>query len=181
MRPNWFIAWPCSPPELALRLTGVPPSVRLFAPFDLHLTLAFLGPVDEAVARATFARVDPSVAAPVDVRLDGLRLMGHPRRGTALSATLAEGAEALAARTAAHRAALLEAAAARPDDRPPLPHLTVARIARRASRADRKAALRWAADRVLDDVTHRVDAIALYTWSDERPKRQFRIVERITS
>jgi len=181
MRPNWFIAWPCAPPELAPRLTGVPSGVRLFAPSDYHLTLAFLGPVDEATARATFARVDPAVAAPLDVRLDRVRLMGHPRRGTALAATLGLGGEALAERIGGHRAALLEVAGARPDDRPPLPHLTVARIRRRASRPERRAALRWAEGLELGDVTHRIDAIALYTWSDDRPRRQFQIVERITS
>lgn len=181
MRPNWFIGWPCSTPALAPRLTGAPSGVRLLAPSDYHLTLAFLGPVDEATARATFGRVSRALAEPVDVRLDRVRLMGHPRRGTALSATLAEGGDALAERIAAHRGPLLDAAGARPDDRPPLPHLTIARIHRRAAPAEREAALAWAASLELGDVTHRIDAVALYTWSDERPKRQFQIVQRITS
>jgi len=181
MRPNWFIGWPCATPALAPRLAGAPPGVRRLGASDYHLTLAFLGAVDEATARATFAGVPPSLAAPVDVRLGRVRLMGHPRRGTALAATLTDGADVLAHRIAAHRAPLLDAAGARPDDRRPLPHLTIARIHRRAAPAEREAGLAWASELELGDVTHRIDALALYTWSDERPRRQYRQVERITS
>lgn len=159
------------------RASERPPRVRLFAPTDLHATLAFLGGCGEARARAAFATVDPAAAAPVAVTFGRVELFGHPRRGTALSATLRDGREELARRIGDRRDAALEAAGARPDPRPPRPHVTLARIARRASRQEREAALAWAAAIDLAGITATVDRLALYTWSERRPEEQFRVVD----
>jgi len=55
--------------------------------------------------------------------------------------------------------------------------MTLARIQRRANRAERREALRWAREIDLRGVTFRVRSIALYTWADDRQERLFRIVE----
>lgn len=178
MKPNWFIGWPVAAPLLE-RATAAPPSVRLFAPSDLHATLAFLGGCAEARARVAFRALDAAAAAPVRIRFGAVELFGHPRRGTALSATLRDGREELAERIVEQRAAAFEAAGARPETRPPRPHVTLGRIARRASRAEREAALEWAAHIDLEGLEATVDELALYTWSDERPRVQFRVVESL--
>lgn len=180
MRANWFIGWPVEAPLLD-RATGAPPSVRLFARADLHVTLAFLGGCGEERARAAFAGVDEAAATPAHVSFGRVELFGHPRRGTALSATLAEGREALARRIAAARDGLLELAGARPDRRPPRPHVTLGRIRRRAARDERDEALAWAASIDLSGLRTEVDRLALYTWSEERPATQFRIVDAISA
>jgi 2'-5' RNA ligase len=49
--PNWFIALPVSPLGWFERLVPPPPAgFRAFHPDDLHLTIAFLGAVDDATA-----------------------------------------------------------------------------------------------------------------------------------
>ena len=176
MKPNWFIGWPIAAPLLA-RAGELPVSVRLFAESDLHVTLAFLGACGEERARAAFATIE--AAKPVQVGFGGVQLFGHPRRGTALSATLAAGREVLVARTSEQQDAALSAAEARPETRAPNPHVTIARIARRASKDERERALEWAAEIDLSGLTAVIDRVALYTWSDQRPQVQFRIVDSI--
>ncbi len=178
MRPNWFIGWPIAAP-LHERVTEAPASVRHFVPGDLHATLAFLGACGEERARAALQAIESAAAAPVRVTFGGVELFGHPRRGTALSATLRDGRDELAERITAQRDAALEAAGARPDRRPPRPHVTIARIARRASRTEREAALAWAERVDLGGLEAVVDRLALYTWSERRPEVQFRVVDAI--
>ena len=72
---------------------------------------------------------------------------------------------------------LLGAAGARPARHPPRPHVTLARPQRRASDAQRARGLAWAAELALPVPTVRLDRVALYTWSDNRKERLFRMVE----
>ena len=51
-----------------------------------------------------------------------------------------------------------------------------ARPTRKASDRQRDAAVRWAASLRLPDDPVLIDRIALYTWSDDRRERLFRIV-----
>jgi 2'-5' RNA ligase len=76
------------------------------------------------------------------------------------------------------RETLLSAAGAPEDTRPPLPHMTLARIQRRANAAERRQALRWAHTIDLRGVTFTAPSVALYTWADDRQERLFQIVER---
>ncbi len=179
MRPNWFVGWPLEQPALRERLGGAPEGVRLFAPSDLHVTLAFLGPVDEARARAAFDAVALDGLGPFDVTLGAVGLMGHPRRGTALAAIVRDATGALASAIETRRDAVLAAAGAPPEDRPPRPHVTVARIARRASPPQRRAAIRWTEHVDLSGLGARLDRIALYTWSTDRPVTQFRVAHEV--
>jgi 2'-5' RNA ligase len=74
------------------------------------------------------------------------------------------------------RDALTEAASARREQRPAKPHITIARPRNRATDADREQGLRWAEGLDLRSVSARLDRIALYTWSEDRRQRLFRIV-----
>jgi 2'-5' RNA ligase len=129
-----------------------PPRVRVFATSDLHVTLGFLGSVQESDARRAWDRIGefPSF-----------------RTVTGLAGMITEA-----------RQTLLSAAGAPEDNRPPLPHMTLARIQRRAKAAERRQALRWADTIDLRDVTFTAPSVALYTWADDRQERLFQIVER---
>lgn len=173
MRPNFFIALPVEGDLRGVR--DAPPSARLLSPQDRHLTLAFLGPCDPDDARrafegATFAQ------APFEARLGPALLMGPPGRGTALAALVADPGEALLMALTTGGAAMLEAASLPPDPRPPRPHVTLARIRRRASSAERQAAIAWAQGLRLGGSRVRFSRLALYTWSADRTARLFRIV-----
>jgi 2'-5' RNA ligase len=76
------------------------------------------------------------------------------------------------------RVPLLEAAGAPLDTRPPLPHMTIGRVQRRATASERRAALQWAGSIDLRGASFTVTSVALYTWSDDRQERLFRIVEQ---
>jgi len=89
-----------------------------------------------------------------------------------------EGRDALSEMIAQARDPLLRAAGAPEDSRPPLPHMTLARIQRRASAAERREALRWAQGIDLRGVVFTAAAVALYTWAADRQERLFQIVER---
>lgn len=88
------------------------------------------------------------------------------------------GREPLTEMIAEARETVLSAAGAPEDTRPPLPHMTLARIQRRAKAAERRAALRWAQGIDLRGVTFTAPSVALYTWADDRRERLFQIVEQ---
>jgi 2'-5' RNA ligase len=158
---------------------AAPPRVRVFATSDLHVTLGFLGPVQESDARMAWERVGdfPSFRR-VTGSFSGIEPLGHPRKPSALSAMVDTGRQPLGEMIATARASLLSAAGAPEDSRPPLPHMTLARIQRRAKAAERREALRWAREIDLRGVTFTAPSVALYTWADDRQERLFQIVEQ---
>jgi 2'-5' RNA ligase len=163
-----------------LRLHPAPPRrVRVFATSDLHVTLGFLGSVEESDARRAWDRIGdyPSFQR-VTGSFSGIEPLGHPAKPSALSAMVDAGREPLAEMIAEARETLLSAAGAPEDTRPPLPHMTLARIQRRANAAERRQALRWAHTIDLRGVTFTAPSVALYTWADDRQERLFQIVER---
>jgi len=163
-----------------LRLRPSPsPRVRVFATSDLHVTLGFLGSVQEEEARKAWDRIGdfPSFCR-VTGSFSGVEPLGHPRKPSALSAMVGSGREPLSEMIAEARETLLAAAGAPEDTRPPLPHMTLARIQRRAKAAERRAALLWAQAIDLRDVTFTAPSVALYTWADDRQERLFQIVEQ---
>ena len=113
--------------------------MRWIDPALLHLTVRFLGEVDEErlppLQRALSERVPP---VDVTLRLDGAGAFGPPTRTTA--AWLGVGGDGDELRALAERVeAAVVAAGLPPEGRAFSPHLTVARVARRASREQRQA------------------------------------------
>ncbi len=162
-----------------LRLPAAPPRVRVFGDEDLHATLCFFGAVEETDARRAWTQVErfPSLR-PVRGTFGEIGALGHPKKPSALAAIVADGSDVLTAMILEARAPLLAAAGARPDDRPPLPHMTIARVQRRASGDERRKALAWKDAIDLRDASFQASDVALYTWSSDRQARLFDIVER---
>jgi RNA 2',3'-cyclic 3'-phosphodiesterase len=176
---NWFVGLPIAAGPWFHDLTAdAPPDVRVFHPDDLHLTVAFLGRCGETRARAAWDVAAGFHAAPVHARLGGLRAMGNKRRPSALSVVLTGGQEEIVAILRALRDPMIAAAGARPETREPLPHLTVARPAMRATPDRRNRAVAWAESKAPLNVEVVVDHLTLYTWSDDRKARQFKAVEK---
>ena len=150
------------------------------APADLHLTVAFLGPVEEAAAFAAFEIAAGYKPAALGVRLDVVIPLGNPRRPSALGAGLGEGKEKAIALLSQLRDPLADAAGARRETRPPLPHVTLARPARRARPEERSAAVQWAQALDLGAPRVSLEQLALYTWAEDRSgPRKFRIVRAV--
>ena len=162
-----------------LSLPPAPPRVRVFAEADLHVTLGFLGPVQEEEARKAWVLIDGFESfRQVAGSFSEVKPLGNPRKPSALSAIVDTGRDALREMIVEARASLLEAAGAPPDERAPLPHMTVARVQRRATPQERREALRWAGQIDTRRASFCASSVALYTWSEDRAKRLFRIVER---
>jgi 2'-5' RNA ligase len=178
-RPNWFFAFPLDG-SFVEDLPRPPSALRRYHAEDVHLTLAFLGGVGEAGAQRALAALDEQLAratpAALDVSLGEVVPMGPRGRYSALSALLERGREEVTDVIRSLRDALTEAASGRREQRPAKPHVTVARPGARATDADREAGLQWAAMLDLRAVCARLDRIALYTWSELRRERLFRIV-----
>jgi RNA 2',3'-cyclic 3'-phosphodiesterase len=179
-RPNWFIAFPIDG-AFVLELPTLPPNFRRFHPEDVHLTLAFLGAVGEDGAARAMAALDRCLRdtprEPLTISLAEVVPMGGARLYTALSALVGEGRPVAERYLGELRDPLTEAANGRHDRRPPKPHVTVARPVRRATDSDRAAGLSWAQSITPNRAQYTLDRIALYTWSETRRERMFRIVD----
>ncbi len=179
---SWFIAWPLSElPELSL--PALPANFRRFPDADLHLTLAFLGRCGPVLAERAVAELHARLAehplSAFDVTLGSVVPMGPPHHYSALSALLDVGHDAAAAAMARLRDALTDVVGAPRDTRTPKPHVTLARPQRKATHSDRRAGLEWASQVDLGSAGTRLDRIALYTWSDNRSERLFRVVDEV--
>jgi RNA 2',3'-cyclic 3'-phosphodiesterase len=161
-----------------------PPAIRRFEPEDVHMTLAFLGGCGEAAAERALARLDVEFArspmAGFEVSLGEVVPMGARPRYTALSALLVEGRAEATRWLTELGGTLCETAIGRRPSRPAKPHVTLARPRPRAKDADRAAGLSWANALDLASVRQFLPRIALYTWSEVRSKRLFRIVAERT-
>ena len=157
-----------------------PASFRLYHPDDIHLTLAFLGGCGREGADRALVALDSILEQtrwpPIDASLGEVVPMGSSRAYSALSVLLDGGRNEAARCITALRDGLTEAATGRREKRPAKPHITIARPKRRASSEARAAGLAWAARVDLHSVRARLDRVALYTWSDDRRERLFRIV-----
>ncbi len=179
MKPNWFVGLPVGADRWLSRLVAdAPRFLRLFHPADLHATVAFLGPCGAERARQAWSQIEGAELASFDVTLGGLKALGNPRRPSALSVVVQEGFERAAELIGALRAPMIEAAGARPDPRAPLPHITVARIGRKATGRQRHDALAWVEGKAPVGAAVTMDRICLYTWAEDRRIRQFREVEQ---
>lgn len=164
---NWFIGLPVKPGTWFDRVEDPPPGITLFHPEDLHLTIAFLGAVTEEAARAGWAALAWDLPR-LEVVLGAVVPMGSPRRPSAFSALLDQGRPPVEAAMGESRGACFAAAGARPEDRAPKAHVTVARPSRKASDHDRRAGEVWAAGLELGHPTVVLDRVALFTWSETR-------------
>jgi 2'-5' RNA ligase len=176
--PNFFVGFAVEGGAFVRTLTP-PPSVRVFAETDLHITLAFLGRVGEERALRAFAQVEQLTLAPLETRLGEVVLLGPAHRPSAFSALPVEGRARLEEAMAALRDVICDTAGAPRETRPPLAHVTFARPLRRASPKERRAAEGWARALQLCAPRVCVKRVALYTWAEDRARNLFRcVVER---
>ena len=177
MRPNWFLALPVPAGGwFPAQLSRPPAGLRLFAPGDLHLTMAFLGACGPRAAQAAFEESSACELPATRIRFGSLGPMGRASRFSVLALSLSLGGEAIERQMRRHRDRWLEIAGARPERRRPKAHVSLGRVLSRAGEAQRRAMLEWARQVELEHIELELTELALYTWSDERPAKQFRIV-----
>jgi 2'-5' RNA ligase len=178
MSANWFIALPVAAGPWFDALEP-PAGVRLFGPSDLHVTVAFLGPVREQQALEAFAHAPAFALDSREVRLGAVECLGSKQRPSAFSALLLDGRTEVEAAFGAVRERMWDAADARRDTRPPLAHVTFARPSRRATTAEHQQAMRWARALDLGAPSVQLHSIALYTWSEDRTSTLFRTIRSL--
>ena len=172
--PNWFVALPVAC-ALDLAPFAPPPCVRLFAASDLHITVAFLGPVSAEQAHAAFEAACAFSLRPLQISFGAIKALGPAHRPSAFSALLEQGRAEVEQSIGQIRNQICDAAGAARDLRPPLAHLTLARPRRSARPAERAQAMRWAESLVLPPVTAQLTQIALYTWNADRSQTLFHV------
>ncbi|HET8728060.1 MAG TPA: RNA 2',3'-cyclic phosphodiesterase [Alphaproteobacteria bacterium] len=143
--------------RLAMLQSGVP-GARWIRPENLHVTLRFIGEVDEHVAEDLDASLARAAAPGFDLRLSGVGHFGTERKPT----TLWVGVERSDALQFLHDKVdrALVAAGLTPDDRKFKPHVTLARL-RSHARVERVG--RWLeANALFQAGPIRIDGFVLY-------------------
>jgi 2'-5' RNA ligase len=112
-------------------LRGGLPGARWIDPEDYHVTLRFIGDVDDTLAREVALLLGKVSRPPLELRLDGLSSFGG-RRPRAVIATLAQ-TPALMELQAEHER-LMQRAGLEPEGRKFTPHVTLARLRNSSSR-----------------------------------------------
>lgn len=176
---NWFVGLPVPPGDWFSQVRFEPPSVRLFHPQDLHITVAFLGACGEERARAAFRTGRQWPIQGFTVALGRVQPFGNPKRLSALSASLAEPNERLEEAILEVRDGMTHAAQAKREHRHPRPHVTVARVHRKATPAEQQRALAWMDALHVGTPTVELGPLSLYTWAANRRHRQFQIVDSL--
>lgn len=177
MKANWFVALPVSADSWLDPLTAsLPQSCRAFAASDLHITLAFLGAMPADRIPGIEALVQQIKSQSISASFSSFLALPSSKRLSAMTLGLDRGHDSVAALMRQHRDELIAAAGARPDQREPLPHMTFARPIRKYGSQARQDALAWMTQAPMPKAELILDRVALYTWSDQRPKVQFRKV-----
>jgi RNA 2',3'-cyclic 3'-phosphodiesterase len=112
-------------------LRGGLPGARWIDPEDYHVTLRFIGDVDDTVAREVASMLGKVSRPPLELRLDGLSSFGG-KRPRAVIATLAQ-TPALMELQAEHER-LMQRVGLEPEGRKFMPHVTLARLRNSSSR-----------------------------------------------
>lgn len=171
---SFFIAFPTDGGEWFERLEP-PAGVRKETVPNLHLTLAFLGRIPEAQARATFERVRAWPPFTWTGTLGRIQPLGPPQKPSVLAAMIDKGNDALTAFMTEHAPELL------PDPSagylPALPHITVARFHWKTTSAERAAGVAWGLATDLCSAPLVLGEIALYGRAPEPRVPRYVIVE----
>lgn len=182
---NWFIGWPAdhwTPADAVTRMQAalpLPPASRPMTGDDLHVTLAFLGACGEQAAQQAFdcalvqARTMPTT---IDLQARAWALLGSSQSPSAVALEMADSGGEIQRLIADHRPQLYDAAQARPDRRPPRPHVTVARLDRRLPTSPRHQLAHALGQRPPPEARLSLNALALFTWTEQRDERLFRRV-----
>ncbi len=178
-RPNWFIGLPL-PASAGWQIAAgsLPLPLRPLAPQDLHVTVAFLGPCGEERARQAWQAAAALGHPPIGIGAGAWRGFGRRRAPSAFGLTLAEGHAQLAELIRRWRDPILRAAGRAPEERDPLPHITMARPPRRSGAAERARILRLLLDQPLPGGRVDLATLALFTWAEDPRGSRFRMVER---
>ena len=107
------------------------PGARWIDPENYHLTLRFIGDIDDALARDIAGLLGRVQRRPFELRLNGLSSFGG-RKPRALVAAVAPGASLMELQAEHER--LLQRLGLEPDGRKYTPHITLARLRDSSSR-----------------------------------------------
>ena len=179
LRGNYFVAFPAKVPESVQQRVkrGAPEGLRWFHGDDLHVTLAFFGKEESERIPAIRGVLQEIAFAGSEFTLGRIIALPHLRRFSALSFEIAEGREEIAHLMEMWRAPLAAAAGVPPENRRPLPHVTVARPVRKDPRFRAKEVLAWANGFPPPEEKVELLRPMLFVWAADRATRQFQILE----
>jgi len=172
---SFFIAFPTDGGSWFDRLEP-PPGARKETVPNLHLTLAFLGRIPEAQARAAFERVRAWPPFTWSGTLGPILPLGPTQKPSVLAAMIGEGNDTLTAFMTEHAPELLPDPSA--GYAPALPHITVARFHWKTTPVERAAGIAWGQATNLLHARLTLGQIALYGPAPEPRIPRYIILER---
>ena len=142
--PSCFAALPVGRSPAIEALQGrLAPELRRIHPADLHLTIAYFGRIDPAMHGALLRMLGALPFTGAVAVLDAILPLPRRDHPSAITLSLAHDAayDTIVALMTEHRPPLLERAGRPPEEREPLPHVTIARPRGRRMTDERRAAI----------------------------------------
>ena len=175
--PNFFVGFPVGLPFsvrswLKAISQEAPEFLKMFAESDLHITLAFLGPLEPQQVIRVLEEVSRIQMVPFQARFGCMCMLPSPGRCSALSLKFLEGREKLEEFMQNWGKKIVEAVGKEPDSRPPLPHMTLARPRRWTAEIKEKTIL-WMNELVMPQELVDIGSPVLFTRSEDRRRRLF--------
>ncbi len=171
---NYFVAFPVRLPEALCN--QMPSGLRSFVLDDLHCTLAFLGQLKPELIPDIKAALTEIQCKPIRAQLEQLVMLPSQKKFRALAWTFAQGREATEQLIAQYRDMFLGLAQCTLETRDPLAHVTIARPKSGLRAEQLEEIVEWMSKQKAPSQEFVLDRLALYTWSEQRPAQQFRVV-----
>ncbi len=173
---NWFVAFQVSSGDWFKPLVQkLPTGLNSFHPDDLHMTVSFLGRLSEPVVQKLAEQIEKTAPLSFRIRFNTFLALPSKRKFSAICLGANEGQKDLIRWMKENSLLYYQTADLEPDPRKPLPHITLARPNRRCSNETRRAIYRALFEITAPKINVELRGPNLYTWSENRLERQFRI------
>jgi 2'-5' RNA ligase len=174
---NWFAAFKVESSQWYQDIAAkIPPEIKLFHPDDLHMTISFLGNYNDEKLEDVKKAIESTFFKPFNLYAHRFILLPKESNFSAFCLEFDSSESGLYLQIEKSRENIYKAAGITPDKKKFIPHVTMGRPPRSTSNSERKKIADFVNKLSNFDVKIYIKSSAIYTWSDNRKEKMFKII-----